>query len=229
MQVNCKFSWYNYFLEQVVQLEKVVKIISLYTQTKKYIYKLALNQGAKYSMQTSENENSLKKQDAETESNALRIVTQYKILGLFSISEDKLNQLRHTDKEVLSNPERLYLVLQTSFLGKMRLFATPFRTNIPKNQKPYTVLRKMSGACNTKKGCTHGLHIAKTIPVTKKALLNSRHFKAYKPLMNDGTFTSLISDILNWLSIFEDNEVAEDFTPYFYSVKLKKLANEINN
>lgn len=157
------------------------------------------------------------------------IITVEKIVGLYAISENTLKQLNKLDSEVPLNTQRLYLVIETSFLGRNCLFATPFRTNIPKNQNPYTSLPKMSGTGNTRKGCTHGLHLAKTIPVTKKALINSRHSKAYKPLMKDGTFFGLIGDIKNWVNRFEGNEIAEDYTPYYYSVKLKMLVKAVNS
>lgn len=151
------------------------------------------------------------------------IATEYKIVGLYSISEKTISSLNKLDSEVLLDSQRLYLIIETTFLGRKQLFATPFRTNIPKKHKPYKVLRKMSGTGTTSKGRTHGLHIAKTIPVTKKELVKSRHSKSYEPLMDDGTFSSLIGDILNWINQFEGNEIADSYTPFEYSVKLKML------
>lgn len=179
-------------------------------------------------MQTLENNDSTKQQHPLTESFLDSIPTTYKILGLYSISDDLLNKLHMLDEEVLLDSKRLYLVIETFWDGEKRLFATPFRTNIPKNQIPYKPLRKMSGTGNTRKGCTHGLHIAKTIPVTKKSLESSRHAKAYKPLIKDGTINGLISDVLDWINQFDDSSVAEEYTPYYYSVKLKQLAKAVN-
>lgn len=156
------------------------------------------------------------------------IVAVQKIVGLYSISGTMITYLNNLDSEVLLDSQRLYLIIESTFLGKKQLFAIPFRTNIPKNHNPYKALRKMSGTGTTGKGKTHGLHIAKTIPVTKKELVNSRHSKAYKPLMKDGTFSNAIGDIMNWINQFEGNEIADDFTPFEYSVKLKKLVLAVN-
>jgi len=178
-------------------------------------------------MQTLGNDESQKQLTSSTTLPTPEIVTVHKIVGLHSISLSKLTSLHNLDNEVLHDSQRLYLVIETTFLGQKQLFATPFRTNIPKNHNPYKALRKMSGTGTTSKGRTHGLHIAKTIPVTKKDLMKSRHSKAYKPLMKDGTFSNVIGDIVNWINQFEGNEIVEEFTPFKYSVKLKKLVKAV--
>lgn len=180
-------------------------------------------------MGTLENEDVSNQQQTLTESLVSDFITEYKILGLYSIAEDMLNKLHLMDNEVLSKSDRLYFVIQTVFLGEKRLFAIPFRTNIPKNHYHYIAIPKMAGSGKTRKGCTHGLHIAKTIPVTKKALLKSPYSKAYKPLMKDGTFTGFVSEILNWISQFEGNEVDGNYKPFYYSVKLKYLVKAVNS
>lgn len=180
-------------------------------------------------MKTLENDESEKKLITSTKLPNPNIVTVDKIWGLYSVSDKLLKRLNTLDSEVLLDSQRLYLVIETTFLGQKRLFATPFRTNIPKKHTPFKSLPKMSGAGNTGKGRTHGLHIAKTIPVVKKELLNNRHSKAYKPLMKDGTFSSLIGEITNWINLFDGNEIAEDYSPNEYSVQLKKLVKAGNN
>lgn len=179
-------------------------------------------------MSTFKNDSSSNQQHPLLEKN-LSDITTYKFVGLYSIAETLIKELHFNwDREVLLDSQRLYLVIEVLFGGKKCLFATPFRTNIPKNQKPYKSLRKMSGTGSTRKNCTHGIHIAKTIPVTKKSLTRSRHSKKYQPLIKDGTIQNLISDIIKWVSIFDDNSIKEDFRHDYYSVKLKKLLRAVN-
>lgn len=172
-----------------------------------------------------ENNNVTSELITSNEVDALAIIRVTKIVGLYSICEEKLKALNSIDTEVLLDSQRLYFVVETNFLGNNQYFAIPFRTNIPKNHPPYKALPKMSGAGNTGKGKTHGLHFAKTIPVEKSDLVKSRHAKAYKPLLKEGKFSEALKDLDAWIVKFEGEKIDIDFTPYKYSVKLKKLLN----
>lgn len=175
-----------------------------------------------------ENDSVVNQESQLTEASLIKIKT-YSFVGFYSISNDFLVISHKLHDEVLLDEKRLYLVMKAMFDGKEYLFAAPFRTNIPKNQNPYKALPKMSGTGNTRKGCTHGVHIAKTIPVRRKYLLKSRHAKKYKGLVQDGTINILMNDVIKWIDIFDEATKTEEYTPYFYSVKLKKLLKAVNN
>jgi hypothetical protein len=174
-------------------------------------------------MTTNPRNNSVKHTDEKPSIPDILSNSEIKFKGLYCINAIELNRLHQIDKEVLLKETRLYLVIEMDYLGKKQLFATPFRTNIPKNHPPFKPLRKMAGSGVTKKGKTHGIHIAKTIPVKRRHLLKSRHANNYLPLIEDGTLYNHLPEIVQWIELFEGNEINKKYRPKIYSTQIKML------
>ncbi len=91
-------------------------------------------------------------------------------MKIVSIKKDLLNCYKKIDSEVLDKHGRpCLLILRLKYKGKKRMFAIPFRSNIPSNV-PKIHYFALPPRPSTKKNHRHGLHYIKMMPITKMFL-----------------------------------------------------------
>ena len=91
-------------------------------------------------------------------------------MKIVSVKSSLLEEYRKIDREMLDKHGRpCLLVVRLKYKGKNRMFAVPFRSNIPGNvpKEQYFSLPPRS---TTQSGKRHGIHYIKMFPVEKPFL-----------------------------------------------------------
>ncbi|MBO6245743.1 MAG: hypothetical protein J6N55_05615 [Anaerovibrio sp.] len=152
-------------------------------------------------------------------------------MKIVSIKNELLDEYRKIDKEMLDKHGRpCLLVVRLKYKDKNRMFAIPFRSNIPGNV-PKSQYFSLPPRPSTKQGHRHGIHYIKMFPVAKCYLeryrLDNPAAKLYDSILNRNQ-KKIIEECQGYLERYENG----DYTQYSTSIDIliKKLEQlMINN
>ena len=145
-------------------------------------------------------------------------------MKIVSIKKELLDAYREIDKEVLDKHGRpCVLFVRLKYKGKNRMFAVPFRSNIPGNV-PKTQYFPLPPRSTTKRGHRHGIHYIKMFPVAKCYLeryrLDNPAAQLCYAIVNRNE-KRIIKECQNYLSMYENGKVSP------YSTSLDRLIEKL--